>query len=211
VEFVDQLQEVNQLLIQVQHARYYGGMPKRLGGYGLALVPLEEAHAESLMSLAVPETFRYIPMAPKEWSLEGFRDYIRDRHARGEEAWLVEASGRSVGSTAFLLHDQENGIIEVGATFYAPDACGTRVNPACKRLVLGEAFEARSARKVILKCDARNQRSLRAIQRLGAVPEGIHRSAMILSDGTRRRTAFHSILDDEWPEVKRRLEMRLAE
>jgi RimJ/RimL family protein N-acetyltransferase len=75
----------------------------------------------------------------------------------------------------------------------------------CKYLLLRHAFEDLGAVRVQLKTDRRNERSQRAVERLGAVREGILRKHMAVRDGFIRDTVYYSILDTEWPEVKRRL------
>jgi RimJ/RimL family protein N-acetyltransferase len=80
------------------------------------------------------------------------------------------------------------------------------VNTEAKYLLLHHAFERLGCIRVQFKADARNERSIRAIERLGAVREGVLRKHMILPDGTIRNSVFFSILDDEWPRVKSRLE-----
>jgi RimJ/RimL family protein N-acetyltransferase len=87
---------------------------------------------------------------------------------------------------------------------------GTAVNPECKYLLLRHAFETLGCIRVQFKTDARNLRSQRAIEALGAVREGILRNHMITADGHVRDSVFYSILDREWPQVKLKLEDRLG-
>ena len=98
---------------------------------------------------------------------------------------------------------------EIGATWYAPHAQGTKINPAAKYLLLGHAF-ACGAERVEIKTDSENMRSRAAIVKLGAVFEGVHRHHMRRADGTWRDTAWYSILKAEWPAVKTKLEQRLS-
>jgi RimJ/RimL family protein N-acetyltransferase len=100
--------------------------------------------------------------------------------------------------------------LEIGWTWLAPGVQRTRVNTEAKYLLLKHAFEDLGAVRVQLKTDARNTRSQRAIERLGAVLEGAHRRHMVTWDGHIRDTVYYSILDNEWPDVKRRLEAILA-
>jgi N-acetyltransferase len=83
------------------------------------------------------------------------------------------------------------------------------VNPACKLLMFRHAFDC-GAERVELKTDALNERSRAAILKLGAQFEGVHRRHMRRRDGTLRDTAWYSVLREEWPDVKARLEARLA-
>ncbi|HEX5807119.1 MAG TPA: GNAT family protein, partial [Anaerolineales bacterium] len=86
----------------------------------------------------------------------------------------------------------------------------TSVNTACKYLLLRHAFETLGCIRVQLKTDLRNERSQSAIERIGAVREGVLRNHMILPDGRYRHSVFYSILDTEWSDVKNRLETMLA-
>jgi len=82
----------------------------------------------------------------------------------------------------------------------------TAVNTECKYLLLRHAFESLGALRVCLKTDHRNERSQRAIPRIGAVREGVLRNHRIARDGAHRHSVFFSIIDSEWPDVKGRLE-----
>lgn len=121
------------------------------------------------------------------------------------------ASGRAVGSSSYLDMVPTDDRLEIGHTWYGGPWQGTAVNPAAKLLLLGQAFETLGAQRVMLKCDARNERSRRAIAALGAQFEGVlRRYGRRIEEPTRLRdAAVYSILDEEWPAVRRRLEARL--
>lgn len=114
-----------------------------------------------------------------------------------------------LGVTAFLDAHETYRTVEVGMTCYVPEAQGTAVNPACKRLLMGHAFEHWRARRVQYQIDNRNERSKAAVRKLGARFEGLLRKHKTLPDGYVRDTAFFSIIDTEWPEVKAGLDQRL--
>ena len=118
-------------------------------------------------------------------------------------------TGRLLGTTALFEFQAKHRRLELGATFYRPEARGGRVNPACKRLLLGHAFDAGALRVEILT-DALNLRSRAAITKLGAVEEGILRSHKITHTGRLRDTALFSIIHTDWPGVRERLDARLA-
>ena len=120
-----------------------------------------------------------------------------------------QATDRIVGTTALFEFQPKHRRLELGATFYRPEARGSRINPACKRLLLGHAFDAGALRVEILT-DALNLRSRAAIARLGAVEEGTLRSHKITHTGRLRDTVLFSILPAEWPSVRERLDTRLA-
>jgi RimJ/RimL family protein N-acetyltransferase len=98
-----------------------------------------------------------------------------------------------------------NRALEIGGTWYSVDFQRTGVNTECKFLLLQHAFEVLDCVRVQIKTDLRNERSQRAIERIGAVREGVLRDHMIMPDGTLRSSVYYSILAREWPEVKQRL------
>lgn len=122
------------------------------------------------------------------------------------------ASGRAVGSSSYLDMVAADDRLEIGHTWYGGPWQGTAINPASKRLLLGHAFEMLGAQRVMLKCDARNARSRRAIKALGAKFEGVLRSYGRRADepDRLRDAAVYSIVAAEWPEVDARLAERLA-
>lgn len=118
--------------------------------------------------------------------------------------------GAVVGTTSLYEINPPYRRCEVGSTFYRPEARGGVVNPASKRLLLGHAFDAGAVRVEIVT-DAINPRSQAAILKLGAKAEGVLRKHKITFTGRPRDTAMFAILDDDWPEVRDRLDARLAE
>jgi N-acetyltransferase len=114
-----------------------------------------------------------------------------------------------LGVTSYLDANAANRSVEIGMTVYAPKAVGTAINPAAKRLLLAQAF-GEGAVRVQFQVDDRNKRSQAAVLKLGAKREGILRNHRTLPDGFVRDTAFFSIIDTEWPDVKTRLDARLA-
>lgn len=180
------------------------------------LVPLEASHAPGLFAALRldPDTWRYMVSAPPRTEEEMLR-HVReslDSRAQGTElpfAVVDRSTGGVVGSTRYMDMQPRNRALEIGMTWYAPACRRTSVNTECKYLLLRHAFESLGCLRVQLKCDVRNERSRKAILRLGAAFEGVLRKHRVQHDGTTRDTAYHSILDDEWPGVKRRLEAML--
>ncbi|MEW5720283.1 MAG: GNAT family protein, partial [Chloroflexota bacterium] len=113
---------------------------------------------------------------------------------------------RAVGMTAYLDIHAKDRWLEIGGTWLTPDAQRTAINAECKYLLLRHAFETLGCVRVQLKTDARNVRSQRAIERLGAVKEGVLRKHMLTRGGYQRDTVMYSIVDTEWRAVKARLE-----
>lgn len=126
-------------------------------------------------------------------------------------AWAVRraSDGAVVGTTSLYEIKPDYRRCEIGSTFYRPEARGGRVNPSCKRLLLGHAFEAGAVRVEIVT-DAINPGSQAAIRKLGARDEGVLRKHKITWKGRIRDTAQFAILDEDWPEVRARLDARLA-
>lgn len=120
-----------------------------------------------------------------------------------------QGDGAVVGTSSLYEIRPEHRRCELGSTFYRPDARGGPINPACKRLLLGHAFSAGAVRVEIIT-DALNAASQAAIRKLGARDEGVLRKHKVTWTGRVRDTAQFAILDDDWPEVRRRLDERLA-
>ncbi len=119
--------------------------------------------------------------------------------------------GTLVGTSALGDVDLPNRRLHLGWTAYTPDAWSGLVNPAAKLLLLRHAFEDCHMHRVKLQTDAINLRSQAAIARLGAVREGVLREHVRRADGTWRDTVVFSILAEEWPRVRARLESRIAD
>lgn len=178
----------------------------------VVLRPLRAEDADALFDLTPEGTFRYFLNWPQAWTREAFAAWMGGFFSASQRAYVVldARDGRVLGSTSFLDIDPHNRAVEIGRTWYAPGARGTLVNPACKLLMLGHAFERERCVRVTLKCDARNAHSRRAIARLGAVPEGTLRKHRVQQDGYVRDTVYFGVTAEEWPGVKRNLEARLA-
>ena len=144
------------------------------------------------------------------------QNWVRDIIARGEKGTDLPfvaihlGSGRVAGATRYLNIMPKDCGLEVGGTWYGHEFQRSPVNTECKYLLFRHAFETLGAIRVQLKTDSRNERSQRAIERIGAVKEGVLRNHMILPDGVIRHSVFYSILDSEWGGVKKRLEEKLA-
>lgn len=185
--------------------------PVELRGERAWLVPMAEAHIDGLWDAAQsPEIWRYLPVLPQN----------RDDIARIVQAALTAQdaglelpfvvidrdTSRVVGSTRFLDISTVHRNLEIGWTWYAPAVWRTRINTECKYLLLRHCFETLGLLRVPLKTDLRNVRSQRAIERIGGVKEGVWRRHRICPDGYIRDTVYYSIIAEEWPGVKTRLE-----
>ena len=124
-------------------------------------------------------------------------------------ATIDRASGRAVGSTRYAAIDRENRRLEIGWTWIAPAFQRTYVNTEAKYLMLRHAFETLGCVRVEFKTDSFNEKSRRALLRIGAQEEGTMRNHMIMPGGRLRHSVYFSILDSEWPQVKAALEEKL--
>ncbi|HXQ11544.1 MAG TPA: GNAT family protein [Caulobacteraceae bacterium] len=182
---------------------------------GVRLEPLAEDHRVGLRQAGQsPEIWAYMPYAARGRGFDAWFDHSLAAAASGAEAvWAVRASaeGPLVGSTRFLAIEAAHRRLEIGSTWYAPDAWGTRVNPACKLALMRYALEDLGFNRVEYKTDIRNERSQAAIAKLGALREGVFRAHMVRSDGTLRDSVYFSVIASEWPAVRARLAARLVE
>jgi len=119
-------------------------------------------------------------------------------------------TGAAQGATTLYDLVPAQRRVEIGSTWYGRAWWGGRTNPEAKLLLFSYAFDSLGLERVALRCDVRNERSARAIRRLGATPEGVLRRHRVAADGTVGDTAYFSVLRDEWPEVRAGLEDRLA-
>lgn len=191
--------------------------PVTLQGTAVRLEPLTPAHAPRLWSAAegdAAEIFRWIPYAVR--SSDDMQKLVEKSLAeqqRGESvpfATVERSSGRVIGSTRFMNIDRANRRVEIGSTWIAPAWQRTAINTEAKYLMLRHAFEEWKCIRVELKTDAMNQKSRAAILRIGAKEEGTLRQHVITWTGRLRDSVYFSILDREWPEVKRNLEAKLT-
>jgi RimJ/RimL family protein N-acetyltransferase len=190
--------------------------PITLTGRVVRLEPLSLAHVPDLaVAGAHPDIWRFMVYPPARTEAD-MRNWVEDllaRQARGTDvpfAVVHQPSGRAVGATRYMDIQPANQALEIGGTWYAPEHQRTAVNTESKYLLLTHAFERLGCARVQLKTDLRNERSQRAIERLGAVREGVLRRHMRLPDGTLRSSVYYSILADEWPAVKAGLELKLG-
>ncbi len=190
--------------------------PVILTGRIIRLEPMTEAHVPDLAQVGMDKRiWKYMlygemknEMDIRSWVLEILR-----RQSLGTDlpfAVIHLRSGKAVGATRYMEIRPEHRGLEIGGTWYGVDYQGSGVNVEAKYLLLKHAFEVLGFIRVQLKTDGRNLHSQRAIEKLGAVKEGVLRNHIIRPDGVIRDSVFYSILDSEWPRVKRGLEERLA-
>ncbi|MCU1448790.1 MAG: family N-acetyltransferase [Acidimicrobiales bacterium] len=187
--------------------------PVVLEGNHVRLEPLSTGHRRALESAAEPDIFRYMPNGPfSPWGFDGYFDAALEAVASGQQVAFATVDRRSdtaIGSTRYADISTHDERLEIGFTWLARAWWRTAANTEAKLLLLRHAFEDLGAGRVLLKTDRRNERSRRAIERLGAREEGVLRRHMRMDDGTFRDTVMYSILSDEWPAVRGFLETRL--
>lgn len=186
-----------------------------LEGDLVRLEPLRPEHEDGLWEASRDErTWRWLSIVQPGTRLE-LRDYLEAalaNAAAGVElpfATVRLEDGRIVGSTRFLAPRPEHRSLEIGWTWLAPAAWESGVNVEAKLLMFQDAFERLECRRVELKTDALNERSRRALAALPARFEGVHRKHMLVRGGENRDSAWYSIVDDEWPAVRKNLRERL--
>ena len=186
--------------------------PVVLQGKHVWLEPMTESHIPALAEIGVGQTFWDFMVYGNMNTVEDMRNWVMDILSRAEKGTDLPfvaihlASGRVAGATRYLNTMPNDRGLEIGGTWYGSEFQRTPVNTECKYLMLCHAFETLGCIRVQLKTDLRNERSQKAIERIGAVKEGVLRNHMILPDGHYRHSVFYSILDTEWPDVKKKLE-----
>jgi len=186
-----------------------------LEGQHVRLEPLRTHHAEALLKAGEDQRiWKYtnaVLRAPAD--VQKYIETALDWHQAGTAVPFVtmeRSTHRVIGSTRFANIDRDNRRAEIGWTWLQPDYWRTVMNTEAKYLMLRHAFEEWKCIRVELKAHSKNERSRTAITRIGATEEGTLRRHMVQPDGSYRDTVYYSILDDEWPRVKKKLEERLA-
>ena len=188
--------------------------PVTLAGEHVVLEPLEARHGAGLARAAADgELWRLwytsVPAPERAGEYVGAALDMRETLSAMPFAVVGKASGEVIGSTRYFNVEPRHRRVEIGHTWYAKRAQRTGANTECKLLLLGHAFERLRAIAVEFRTSTFNQASQRAIERLGAKRDGVLRNHMILPDGTYRDTVVYSILESEWPAVRRHLRFLL--
>ncbi|THA60533.1 N-acetyltransferase [Streptomyces sp. A0958] len=183
-------------------------LPVTLTGAHVRVEPLARHHLDDLFAAGGDddEVWRWLgptPRTPQE--LEAKQAALLAEESYVPFAVIHLASGRAVGWTTYLDIDVANEHLEIGSTWYGRAHWRSAVNTGTKLLLLTHAFEELGMGRVQLKTDHLNERSQKAIARLGARHEGVLRRHRRRPDGTWRDTVYFSLLADEWPETKARL------
>ena len=189
--------------------------PVTLVGKIVRLEPLSEAHIPGLAKVGLdPRIWRYMRYGSVDTAaqLGSWVHELLELQIRGTDlpfTVIHQDTGNPIGCTRYLDIDPVNRTVEIGGTWYGMEYQGTLVNSECKYLLLRHAFEALGCIRVWFKTDLRNIRSQHALESLGAVKEGVLRHHMLLPDGHIRDSVVYSILPEEWPEIKQKLETKI--
>jgi RimJ/RimL family protein N-acetyltransferase len=188
-----------------------------LSGDTVLLRPASAERDAAELFAALDDDRVWTHLAGRPADAQGWATVLAGRAPQLWCTWIVRLrapafglpGGAVVGTTSYLEVSAEDARLEIGSTAYCPAVWATRVNPECKLLLLGYAFDELGAGRVQLKTDIRNVRSAQAIARLGAQFEGTLRRYQRRADSTVRDTVLFSIVAAEWPDVRAGLLERL--
>jgi RimJ/RimL family protein N-acetyltransferase len=189
--------------------------PVTLVGRIVRLEPLSLDHVAGLAEVGLdPVIWRWTIARPTtEADLRAWAEAALANRAAGTELPFVTieaATGRPIGSTRYMNIVLEHHRLEIGWTWVAPPWQRGGANREAKLLQLRHAFEVLGCRRVEFKTDSRNEASRNALLGIGAQFEGIFRNHMVMPEGPMRHSAWYSVIDEEWPGVRERLEASLA-
>jgi RimJ/RimL family protein N-acetyltransferase len=185
-------------------------VPLTLSGKIVRLVSMAEHHFDSLLDIAgdrrIWEHYIYDGTDSKRLQ-ELLQQALVEREVGTAYPFVIHhlTEDRLIGSSRFMDIQPAHRKLEIGTTWLQPSFWGTPVNLECKLLLLTYCFESLSLTRVQLKTDALNMRSRKAIEKIGARYEGILRHDMVRDNGTHRDSAYYSIIDHEWPGIKKHL------
>jgi len=183
-----------------------------LEGSAVRLEPLGPGHAQGLYNRGrVAPDWAYLPRSCFV-DLADTRQWIEEALAApGQQPFAIVETrkGKVVGSTRYLNIRPEHRSLEIGWTWLGQDWQRTSINTEVKLLLLSHAFDRLGCVRVEFKTDARNQRSQRALQRIGASLEGVMRNHMIVQGDFVRDSVYFSVIESEWPKVHKHLQKLL--
>jgi len=185
-----------------------------LEGETVRLEPLHPGHFDDLCAVGIDADLWQIsltPMRTPQELLAYLNEALQEAENRASVPFAIvhRQSGKAIGSSRFANISPQHRRLEIGWTWIAKEWQRTAVNTETKYLMLRYAFEQLSFYRVELKTDALNERSRKAILRIGAKEEGTLRGHMVTSGGRIRDTVYYSILAPEWPALKAGLEQKM--
>lgn len=185
-----------------------------LRGRKIELCPLERASLDALFAVAQdPNIWRLtsVDYSVRENFYSNFDAAIRGREKGTSWPLIIRLVGSAqiIGTTRLLEISPEDRKLEIGVTWLATQYWGSGANTECKSLLLEYCFETLKANRVQFRAKSDNARSRRALEKIGATFEGVFRKDKIEPGGEARNTAFYSIINDEWTDLKPRLAAKL--
>ena len=191
----------------------------RLRGDYVYLELLSPAHREKLRFLAKNEAiWEFNKMLPTDDSYDAaYDDYFNaalDKNGLGgQQTFVIKKTedGSIIGMTRLYEINPKEKTILIGYTWYIPAVWGKVHNKECKLLLLQYVFEEMKFNRAELRVAHQNLRSQRAVEKIGAIKEGVLRKHGYRNDGSIRHTVVYSIIDDEWPQTKEKLLRLVAE
>lgn len=171
------------------------------------LIPMESFHVEGIWEAANEQKI-WEHMSVDLTDKRNVEQYVQDaqeKRAAGTDFAFIVADAKSneiIGATWFLDISIPHKRVEIGSTWLNPKSWRTNINTNCKLLLFTYCFEELGVNRVQIKTGHENVRSQRAIERIGAVKEGVLRNHMIRKGGRIRHTVMYSITKEDWSEVK---------
>lgn len=184
-------------------------VPLKLTGPTVELVSLDTAHFEALEKVAsIQKIWKFYPfdLANPQKFKATLPAALEERERGTQFPFTIFHQQTIIGSTRLLDIQPKHNKLEIGFTWLHPDYWGTVVNLECKLLLLQLCFETLGIQRVHIKTDEQNVRSRKAIEKIGGYFEGIIRNDMLRDNQTKRHSASYSIIDEDWPVVKLRLQ-----
>lgn len=175
------------------------------------LEPINHSHIEGIFKAAADSMIwehMSVELLTKESVIQYVQDGIKKREAKTDYVFVIieQSTGQVVGATTYMDISLQHKRLEIGSTWLTPSVWRTNINTNCKYLLLKYGFEHFGMQRIQIKTGHENIRSQKAIERIGAVKEGILRNHMVRKEGIIRHTVMYSIIVEEWNEVKERFE-----
>ncbi|GAB6433433.1 GNAT family protein [Bacillus luti] len=172
---------------------------------------MDSSDVEILFSIVEGNKGIWAYLISKMDSVQDMQQYVQKAikgYGRGTQipfSVVDQQTNMIVGSTRLYNISVEDKTVELGQTWYHPSVQRTSINTECKYMLLEYAFEKLHMLRVQIKTDVRNEKAQRAIERLGAVKEGVLRNERKLPNGHVRDAVVYSIIASEWPSIKEKL------
>lgn len=188
-------------------------LTSQLTGDRISLEPIDSRFADDLFAaLDHDEVWRWIPFpqSTDAAQFDSFFNWLLEENIGDRMGTFItlDREGNVIGTSSYMAIRDEHDGVEIGSTMVTPSAWGTGANIEAKLLMLDHAFNRLGCQRVEFKTDSRNERSRKALEAIPAQFEGIFRKHMNTPYGV-RDSAYYSVIDEDWPEVRANLESRL--